>query len=99
MPPEQVQTLNYCAHAIDALHELERNLPHVSPDSAQVCRSLIDKLRQSVKFILPNGCHLIDPREFRQAHLALIRLPFPCVAFEAPWVTEQPIQQRGKLRR
>jgi hypothetical protein len=58
MPPEQVQTLNYCAHA---LHELEHNLHHVAPESVQVCRGLVDKLRQSVKFILPNGCHLIDP--------------------------------------
>lgn len=96
MPPDQVQTLNYCAHAIEALHQLERNLHHVAPESAQVCHCLIDKLRQSVKFILPNGCDLIDPHEFRQAHLDLIRLPFPCVAFEAPWETEPPVQQLGE---
>ncbi len=96
MPPEQVQTLNYCAHA---LHELEHNLHHVAPESVQVCRGLVDKLRQSVKFILPNGCHLIDPQEFRQAHLDQLRLPFPCMTFEAPWETEQPIQQCGELRR
>ncbi|MBX3319726.1 MAG: hypothetical protein KF890_07585 [Nitrospira sp.] len=97
IPPEQVQTLNYCAHAIDALHDLERNWQHVAPESAQVCRSLIDKLHQSVKFILPNGCQLIDPQEFRQTHLDQIRLPFPCVAFEAPWETEHPVQQPGEF--
>lgn len=25
----------------------------------------------------------------RQAHLDLVRLPFPCIAFEAPWDKEE----------
>lgn len=98
MKNDQVQALNYCAHAIEDLRELEAILRGAAPESARVFRRLIDMLQHSVKFILPNCCDLIDPNELRQAHLDLTRLPFPCVAFEAPWEKEDGIEQLGEFQ-
>ena len=98
MKNDQVQPLNYCAHAIEDMRELETILRGAAPESARVFRRLIDMLKHSVKFILPNCCDLIDPSELRQAHLDLTRLPFPCVAFEAPWEKEDGIEQLGEFQ-
>ncbi|MFM8749081.1 hypothetical protein, partial [Rhabdaerophilum sp.] len=98
MKNDQVQALNYCAHAIEDLRELEARLRGAAPESARVFRRLIDMLQHSIKFILPNCCDLIDPNELRQAHLDLTRLPFPCVAFEAPWEKEDRIEQLGEFQ-
>lgn len=88
MKNDQVQTLNYCAHAIEDLRETAATLAGQAPDSARVLRRVIAMLQASVKFILPNCCNLVEPDEVRQAHMDLVRLPFPCVAFEAPWEKE-----------
>lgn len=85
---EEIQALNYSAHAIEYLLEAEAEIRVENPQSAWVYLRLIEMLRNSVKFILPNCCDLLDPSEFRQAHLDLIHLPFPCVAFEVPWNRE-----------
>ena len=98
MKNDQVQPLNYCAHAIEDMRELETILRGAAPESARVFRRLIDMLKHSVKFILPNCCDLIDPSELRQAHLDLTRLPFPCVAFEAPCEKEDGIEQLGEFQ-
>lgn len=60
----------------------------MAPQSAQAMLRVIDLLKLSVKFILPNRCNLVEPDEIRQAHLDLARLPFPCVAFEVPYEQE-----------
>ena len=85
MKNDQVQTLNYCAHAIEDLRETAALLQHAMPQSSRVLQRLIVMLQNSVKFILPNCCNLVEPDEVRQAHIDLMRLPYPCVAFEAPW--------------
>lgn len=82
---DQIEPVNYCAHAIEDLRVFAGNLRGVAPQSARAIGRLIDMLRDSVKFLLPNCCELIDPEDMKQAHLDLLRLPFPCVAFEAPW--------------
>lgn len=89
MKSDQVQTLNYCAHAIEDLRETAGILRNAMPQSARVLYRLIVMLQNSVKFILPNCCNLIEPDEVRQAHIDLVRLPFPCVAFEAPWEKDE----------
>jgi hypothetical protein len=98
MKKDEVQTLNYCAHAIEDLRELEPLIRGAAPETARVYRRLIEMLQHSVKFILPNCCNLIDPDELRQAHLDLTRLPFPCVAFEAPWEKEDGVEQLGEFQ-
>ena len=96
---EQIQPLNYSAHAIEDLSAFAGTLRHLAPQSAHVLDRLIDMLRQSVKFILPNCCELIDPDDMKQTHLDLVRLPFPCVAFEAPWDKgADALQQVGEFR-
>jgi hypothetical protein len=85
---DDVQPLNYSAHALEDLLRLRRQLRGTMPKSAAALDVVIDMLRRSVKFILPNCCELIDPAELRQAHLDLLRPPFACVAFEASWVME-----------
>jgi hypothetical protein len=82
---DPLEPLNYCAHAIEDLRMFAGNLRGVAPRSAHAVGRLIDMLRDSVKFLLPNCCELIDPEDMKQAHLDLLRLPFTCVAFEAPW--------------
>lgn len=98
MKNDQVQSLNYCAHAIEDLRDLEASVRGTAPLTAHALVRLIDMLQHSVKFILPNCCNLIDPNEIRQAHLDLTRLPFPCVAFEAPWDKEDGIEQLGGVQ-
>lgn len=98
MKNDHIQPLNYCAHAIEDLLKQETILRNTAPESARVYRRLIEMLRNSVKFILPNCCNLIDPSELKQAHLDLTRLPFPCVAFEAPWEKEDGIEQLGEFQ-
>lgn len=88
MNTDQIQMLNYCAHAIEDLGVYETMLRRGAPESARVVGRLIDMLRHSVKFILPNCCNLVDPESLGQSHLDLVRLPYPCVAFEAPWEKE-----------
>lgn len=85
MKNDYAQALNYSAHAIEDLRTTAVMLQHMMPDSARVLYRLIGMLEDSVKFILPNCCDLVGPDEVRQAHIDLIRLPYPCVAFEAPW--------------
>ena len=85
MKNDQIQTLNYCAHAIEDLRETAAGLQLMMPNSARVLYRLIVLLQNSVKFILPNCCNLVEPDDIRQAHMDLLRLPYPCVAFEAPW--------------
>jgi hypothetical protein len=67
------------------------------PQSAIVLHRLIGMLQQSVKFILPKCYDLLDPGEMRQAHLDLVRLPFPCVAFEIPWEKDGPVEAIGGI--
>lgn len=93
-PNDHVQALNYCAHAIEDLLETEEMFRKIAPKSVPVIQNIIKMLQSSIKFILPNCCNLIDPEEMRQAHLDLIRLPFPCVAFEAPWEKEDEGPQK-----
>lgn len=88
-PNDHVQALNYCAHAIEDLRETESMFRSLAPKSAVALHRIVEMLQSSVKFILPNCCNLVDPAEMRQAHLDLVRLPFPCIAFEAPWDKEE----------
>lgn len=68
------------------------------PQSAEVMRRIIRMLQQSVKFVLPNCCNLFDPEDMKQAHLDLVRLPYPCVTFEAPWEKEDGISHLGDFQ-
>lgn len=87
---DQVQPLNYSAHAIEDLLRTAADWQDMGAvRSAGALRDVIELLRMSVKFILPNCCNLIDPDDLRQAHLDLLRLPYSCVAFEAPWEKEE----------
>lgn len=82
---EKIISHNYCAHAIEDLRATEKILNWQAPQSATSINRIIDMLQRSVKFILPNCCDIIEPDDMRQAHLDQVRLPYPCVAFEAPW--------------
>jgi hypothetical protein len=86
---EDVQLLNYSAHALEDLLQLRERFRRTVPKSASALETIIDLLRRSVKFLLPNCCELIDPDDLRQAHLDLLRMPYPVVAFEAPWELEE----------
>lgn len=99
MKNDQVQPANYCAHAVDDLRATAALLREAMPWSAHVLYRLIAMLQNSVKFILPNCCNLIHPNEVHQTHMDLIRLPYPCVAFEAPWDhTEDGLEYKGEFK-
>ncbi|CAI1832498.1 Uncharacterised protein [Serratia marcescens] len=82
---ESIQPLNYTKEAIKYLEFMERGLRQGAPYTSYVMRQTIDLLHNSVKFILPNCCEIIEPEEYRQSHLDLARLPYPVVTFEIPW--------------
>nr|WP_160174208.1 hypothetical protein [Erwinia amylovora]CDM08050.1 hypothetical protein EAMY692_p10003 [Erwinia amylovora] len=89
MNNDDVRTLNYCREAIKDLTELAENLTVVAPFSAYSIRSIVQMLKDSQKFILPNCAEFIAPEDIRQTHLDLARLPYPIVALEAPWVKHE----------
>ena len=82
---ENITALNYSAHAIESMKEVVQRLPPHFVQSINAIRIVSDMLRRSVKFILPNCAELLDPSHVSQAHMDLLKLPFPLVAFEAPW--------------
>jgi len=77
MSRDDVKPLNYCRDAIRDLMELERNLAFSAPFSAYAIRNVVQMLKDSVKFILPNCADFIAPEDLRQTHLDLARLPYP----------------------
>jgi hypothetical protein len=89
---DEIQAPNYIAHALGDLRKLEAEIRESAPQTAHAYRFLIELLLSSVKFILPNCCNLIDPEEFKQSHLDMVRLPYPCIAMEAPWQTEKELE-------
>lgn len=95
---EGIVALNYCAHAIE---DLKRLLAGTQPHFVQSKRAIgavIELLQHSVKFILPNCGELLDVDSFSQAHLDLLRLPYPVTAFEIPWKTDRPIDILGGIK-
>lgn len=87
------QALNYSAHALEDLRRLQEAWWTLAPKSAMVMTRILEMLEESTKFVLPNCCELIAPGELRQAHVDIARLPFPCVAFEAPWQVSKATPQ------
>lgn len=83
---EEIQRLNYCAHAIDQFAELIPTIRRDMPGMRAGYEAVSQLLRVSVKYLLPNCAELIDVRELRQVHIDSMRLPHPVVALEAPWI-------------
>lgn len=92
----QIQTTNYCARAIEDILRWIANLETLgaTPISAQRARVVVDMLQRSVKFLLPNCAQIVDERSLRETHLELLHLPYPLVAFEAPWIKDEPVEER-----
>ena len=84
----QVQTLNYTAHAIEDLKVFAQKISSRLPHSFTAITRIIELLRESQKFILPNCCDIFEPDEFQQPHLDLFHLPYPVCTFEAPWIMD-----------
>lgn len=88
---EHIQALNYSAHAIEDLTALASQHGKLGYfGNAENLMSVAELLRRSVKFIMPNCGDLIHGENLKPVHLDLMRLPFPCVAFEAPWDNGMP---------
>lgn len=85
----QVQALNYTAHAIEDLKEIVKKVAFHFPQSSRAISRIIELLRESQKFILPNCSDIFEPEDFQQQHLDLFHLPYPVCTFEAPWVMEE----------
>ncbi|WP_421408101.1 hypothetical protein [Agrobacterium tumefaciens] len=82
---ENITALNYSAHAIESIKETLKRLPPHFAQSRDAIQAVSDMLRKSVKFLLPNCAELLDPMHVSQAHIDLLKLPYPITAFEAPW--------------
>lgn len=93
MTTESVLALNYTAEAIEHISFMERGLRNNAPYTSYVMRQVVDMLHNSIKFILPNCCEIIEPEEYRQAHFDLARLPYPVVTFEIPWVKKEKVPE------
>ncbi|MFJ5338809.1 hypothetical protein ACIPSD_06800 [Pectobacterium sp. CHL-2024] len=91
MTIQSIKALNYTPDAIEDLKFMERGLRISAPVASYIMRQVIDMLDSSVKFILPNCCDILEPEEYRQAHLDLARLPYPVVTFEIPWVKDSVV--------
>jgi phosphopantetheine adenylyltransferase len=85
---DNVQILNYSAHVLDEFAELIPKIKTNMPGIRKAHEATGKILRGSVKFLLPNGCDLIDISELKQVHVDMARLPYDIVALEAPWILE-----------
>ncbi|KND60406.1 hypothetical protein BVER_03852c [Candidatus Burkholderia verschuerenii] len=83
---EEIQRLNYSAHALDQFAVLIPTIRRDMPGMRAGYEAVSQLLRVSVKYLLPNCAELIDVRELRQAHIDSMRLPHAVVALEAPWI-------------
>jgi hypothetical protein len=83
-----IQILNYSAHAIDEFVALIPTIKKAMPGIIKGHESVVRNLRASVKFLLPNGCELIDISDLKQVHIDMARLPYDIVALEAPWILD-----------
>ena len=100
MSKGRTQSLNYSAHAIEALRKDAALLRFSAPNSARAYSRIADLLTESVKFILRNCASYFDPEDLRQVHLDLTHLdlthlPYPCIALEAPWELETDLKEMG----
>ncbi|MBJ9677919.1 hypothetical protein [Burkholderia gladioli] len=85
-----IQATNYCSHAIDDLREAAKNWrrdPMMQGASRRVM-TIVEMLQHAVKFMLPNCAQLVGDGPIKETFLDLFRLPYPLVAFEAPWIKE-----------
>lgn len=89
--------LNYTEQAISDITYMEKGLRLNAPYTSYVMRQVVDMLHNSIKFILPNCCDIIEPDEYRQSHIDLARLPYPVVTFEIPWVKENVDSRIGNF--
>lgn len=83
---DQIQTLNYCAHALDDFRAIIPKIRRDMPGMKAGYEAVAQLLSVSIKYLLPNCAELIDIREVRQVHVDSMRLPYPVVALEAPWI-------------
>jgi len=86
MSPD-VTALNYTTHAIDDLRLISAHMRPKQPQTSLMYDKIINLLRVSVKFILPNEGDFIekDSADTMQKLYDLFRLPFPETLFEIPW--------------
>lgn len=95
---EEIQPLNYCAHALDQIRALIPKIPRDMPGTKAGYEAVGTLLTESVKYLLPNCAELIEIRELRQGHINSMRLPYPVVALEVPWVLpDEDRAQQGDL--
>ena len=83
-----VQTLNYSLYALEELKEFQEAVTRTWPEGTKSLACVRTMLQKSVKFILPNNADLIDIRKLSDSHFDMLRLPFPIVALEIPWIAE-----------
>jgi hypothetical protein len=95
MQHDHVQRLHYTTHALTQLRQDNELLHASAPSMAVAYRAVCVLLERSVKFLLPNCANLIEIAEFRQAHVDGLKLPFPVVAIEAPWMKEEGLLRDG----
>lgn len=85
-----IQPTNYCSHAIDDIRQAVKSMrgAHIMPQTAHRVMIIVEMLQHAVKFMLPNCAQLVNELSLRESHLELLRLPYPLVAFEAPWIKD-----------
>lgn len=86
-----IEITHYTSFAIDDLLFLGKQWKAARLQSARQIGSLVDLMRRGVKFLLPNCAELIDEKSIGEAHLELLRLPYPVTIFEAPWELDRPV--------
>ncbi len=69
------------------------------PVAAKRIRILAGMLDKATKFLLPNCAELVDSSSLNDAHLELLRLPYPVTVFEASWIKDdhQPFVLNGEV--
>ncbi len=92
-----IQRLNYSTQAIGDLYKLIANKNKIYFNEIElIVYDVINLLHESIKFILPNCCPLIEPTSYNEYHHELLKLPYPICSFEAPWIRDNYYIEEGQ---
>jgi hypothetical protein len=93
-----IQSLNYCTHAIEDVLRMAGELSSEYWETTTRLRRTAQLLDQAVKFILPEHGDLIDVNKVDETAFDLMRLPFPLVALEAPFPPLGRLIESGPMK-
>lgn len=94
-PRTTSQPTNYCRQILTQWADIDASNPHgagLDPEMLKYRREIAGLIRESEKFLLPNGGLLLDDQHFRGIADDDLRLPYPVICLEYSMVDGAPLR-------